>query len=127
MAIADGRVESTTHDRKNFWGKWKAYVKPRGVDPYLHNVDFSTIIREVSGFAGRVRERHLGRGDQVSSARVQTAIRAIGQTCELERGENPLYRAPQTYLRPLKHMFAGFRKDDKLPVPEIAIPVAVPE
>ena len=126
-AIANGRVESTSKDRKNFWLKWREYIKPRGVDPYLHNVAFDTIIREVGGFAGRVREGHLGRGHQVSAARVQAAVRAIGQTCELERRNNPLYRAPQTYLRPLEHMFAGFRKNDNLPVPEIAIPVAVPE
>ena len=38
-----------------FWKKWKEFVKPRGVDPYLHNVPFDTIIDEVGGFAGRVQ------------------------------------------------------------------------
>ena len=126
-AIANGRVESTAYDRKSFWGKWKEYIKPRRIEPYLTNIDFDTIIDKVSGFAGRVWEGYLGRGHQVSTARVQTAVRAIGQTCELDRGVNPLYRAPEKYLRPLEHMFAGFRKSDKLPVPEIAIPVGVPD
>lgn len=53
-------------------------------------------------------------------------IRAIGQTCELEQENNPLYQAPEQYLRPLELMFAGFSKDNKLPVPKLVVPVAVP-
>ena len=125
--IANGRVELTTADRTGFGQKWKEFVKPRGFDPYLHNVPFDTIIDEISGFDGWVRQGHLDHGHQVSTARVQTAIRDIGQTCKLERGINFLYRAPQKHIRPLIHMFTGFKKGGKLPVPEIAIPVGVPD
>ena len=41
-------------------------------------------------------------------------------------GTTLLYRAPERYLKPLELQFAGFRKKDPIPVPEIAVPVAVP-
>ena len=126
-AIGFGRVESTASERQNFWRRWKEYVRPIGVDPYLRNEEFGTIVRATTGFAGRVRAGHLGRGHTVTCPRVQTAVRAIGQTCELDLGYNPLHMAPDRYLKPLELMFAGFRRADPPPVPEIAIPVAVPE
>ena len=49
-----------------------------------------------------------------------------GQTCELDIGNNPLYRAPERYIKPLELLFAGYRKEDPIPVPEIAVPVGVP-
>ena len=127
-AIAHGRVAATSYERESFWTKWCGYVQSfEDVDPYLANEEFGAIVRAVTGFAGRVRQGHYGRGHQVSCARVATAVRAIGQTCEMERGYNPLYRAPEKYLKPIEIMFAGFRRDDPLPVPEIAVPVSVPE
>ena len=107
-AISFGRVELTTTERQNFWKKWCKYVEPIGVDPYIRNEEFGTIIRATTGFAGRVRAGHFGRGYQVTCPRVQTAVRAIGQTCELDLGHNPLHRAPDRSLKPLELMFAGF-------------------
>ena len=121
-------MTATTYERESFWAKWCGYVqKFEDVDPYLATECFDDIIRSVTGFAGQVRTGHYGRGNTVSCARVATAVRAIGQTCEMERGYNPLYRAPERYLRPIELMFAGFRRDDTIPVPEIAVPVSVPQ
>jgi len=96
-------------------------VQARNIYPYLRSVTFNNIIKKVCGFAGWVREGHLGRGNRVSCARAQTAVKAIGQTCELEKRYNPLYRAPEKYLKPLELMFAGLTREDKLPVPQIAV------
>ena len=126
-AIKNGRVALTTHNRTSFWKKWCTYVHACGIDPYLQCVFFGAIIENVSGFAGRVREGNLGRGHRVSCSRVQTAVRVIGQTCELEKGYNSLYRAPEIYLKPLELMLSGFTKEDKLLVPQITVPVVVPQ
>jgi len=50
---------------------------------------------------------------------------AIGQTCELDLGCNPLYRAHERYLKSIKLMFVDFRREDPLPILEIAISVGV--
>ena len=124
-SISFGRVESNSTERQNFWRKWCDYIKPWEYDPYLRNEDFGTVIRATNGFARRVRQGHLGRGNQVTCPKVQTAARAIGQTYELDLGFNPLYRAHERYLKPIEIMFSGFRQEDPLPVSEIAIPVGV--
>ena len=95
VAIKNGRVTSTTHDMTSFWSKWCTYVQSCNIDPYLQSVTFGNIIKNVCGFAGRVREGYLGRVDRVSCTQVQIAVRAIGQTCELDKGCKPLYRAPE--------------------------------
>jgi len=99
-SIANGRVSSTSLERENFCLKWCEYVRPLGIDPYLHDTEFNTIIRAVTGFGGRVRGGNFGRGHQVSCGRVAVAIWAIGQTCELDRGCNPLHRAPENTSSP---------------------------
>ena len=131
-AISFGRVESNTVKSQICWCKWKDYASKlkneqnQSVDCYLRNESFDNIICSVSGFAGRLQEGSLGRGNQISCPRVQTAVRTIGQTYELDLGHNPLYRAPKQYLMPLELMFAGFSWSDPIPVPEITISVAVP-
>ena len=62
----------------------------------------------------------------MSCAQVQTAIRAINQTCHLDRGKEPLYRSPGKYLKPLEIIFSGFTREDDAPVPELVVPVGVP-
>ena len=118
-------MAQTTNDRESFWRHWCQYI-PSYVDPYFEGESFDTIIEWVSKFAGRVRTGYFGRGNRVSCARVKTAIRAINQTCQLDRGKEPLYRAPEKYLKPLEITFAGFEREDEAPVPELAVPVGVP-
>lgn len=98
------------------------------VDPYLQDSLFRTKIRISTSFAARVREGYYGHGRQVGVGRVRTALRAVGQTCKLDIGVNPLYRkhADTKYLKPLERQLEGYRRNDPIPVPEIAIPVNVP-
>ena len=44
----------------------------------------------------------------------------------LDTGRNPIQYAPGRYLRPVKHQVATFRNEDPVPVPELAVPVALP-
>jgi len=119
------RVELTSSKRHSFWRKWCEYIKLWGYDPYLQNEDFDTVISATTEFAGRLRAGHIGRGNQVTCPKVQTAVRAIDQTCELSLGCNPLFRTHERYLKPIELMFADFRPEDPLPVPEIEIPVGI--
>ena len=122
-------MAQTTGDRQSFWRHWVEYcggftVK---VNPYLHMENFETINKSVACFAGWVRTGALGNRRQVSCARIQTAIRAINETFQLNRGTYPLYQATEKYLKPIELMFAGFAKEDKAPVPHIVVLVGVPE
>lgn len=125
--IAHGRVETTTSKRETFWASWCGYVDQIGVDPYLANEDFATIVRSATGFSGRVRCGYYARGRQVTGARVQVAVRAIDQTCKMEIKRNPLYHTPEQYLKPIKLIFAEFKRGDPIPVSEISVPVSVPQ
>ena len=53
------------------------------------------------------------------------SIRAIGQTCEMVLGANTLYRYPDRYLNSIDVTLSVFREIDKLPVLDVAVPVAV--
>ena len=120
-------MATTSIERDRYWDHWCEYTQPLGFDPYMQQEPHKRIVRVASGFAGRVRTGYYGRKRQVSCARVQVAMRAIGQTCELDLNRNPLYRAPEKYLKQLEIMFAGFRREDPIPLPEIAVPVSVPQ
>jgi hypothetical protein len=78
------------------------------------------------GFAERVRKGNYGRGKAVGVQQVTVALRAIGKTCELAGKPNPVYRAEQKYLLPIERQVECYRREDPPPVPELAVPVAVP-
>ena len=123
--IGTGRVAATTEDRLRFWQRWIQYVRPLPINPYLISTPFQPKIRAITGFAERVRSGYYGHGDRVSCGRVQTAIRAVSQTCELDNGESPIRKGPKEYLKPLELLFAGYRKQDPDSVPELAVPVTL--
>ena len=56
---------------------------------------------------------------------VLDALQAIGQTCELDIGDNPLKRDGQNYLKPLELQLAAYRREDPPPIPQLAAPVTL--
>ena len=76
-------------------------------------------------FTSRVRTGHYGCQRVVQVQTLSVAIRAIGKTCELVRGYNPTYRGPRQYIDPLEMQLKGMRREDPIPIPELAVPVAV--
>ena len=45
----------------------------------------------------------------------------------MERRYNPTLRSPRQYIAPLEMQMEGFWRADPIPVPELAVPVAVAE
>ena len=127
--IDAGIVESTSAERRKYWAHWARYARNLDICPYLgeDDVAWNARVRALTGFASRVRTGYYGRGNTVGVQTVQVALRAVGKTCELERGTNPTYRAPGRYIAQLEMQIEGYRRADPIPVPELAVPVAVAE
>lgn len=117
----------TTQERESFWEHWCSYVHPLQIDPYLQDTKYTTKVRVNTSIAAWVQEGYYGFGCQVSVLIVLTALRAIGHTCALGIGINPLYRhsANQRFVTPIKHLLASYQKEDLISVPEIVVPVRV--
>jgi hypothetical protein len=129
-----GRLEATSHGRKEYWDHWQRYAMPMGVDPYLQDTNFSKRIRLLSGFAARVRTGFYGAGRQVKTCTVSSALTGVGQTIALACNSNPTKIVGSKRLLPcLQIMLDGYRKvglptRKKLPlqldVPELLITTA---
>ena len=108
--INAGIVESNAAEQRKYWKHWAKYAGNLGVSPYLEEdeVAWDARVQDLTGFASRVRTGFYGQGNNVGVQTVQVALRAIGKTCEMERGTNPTYQAPRQYIAPLKMQMEGF-------------------
>ncbi len=88
-AFRAGRLEATSKGRATHWQNWCTYVRPMGVDLYLQQAPFTKSVRCLTGFAARTRTGYYGKGQQVQSSTVTSAITAIGQTISLACNNNP--------------------------------------
>jgi len=78
-------------------------------------------------FARRVREGKFGRGNQVQTGSVQTALGAIGKTIELAGLPNPLYQPGTTnYHASMAQQMETYKRSDPAAQPQVAIPVIIP-
>ena len=87
-----------------------------GVDPYLpeDSIKYSTCLRALSGFAGRVKTGYFGHGREVGTGTVSAALTAIGQKISMDRKHNPLKMdGSDKLLHPLAVMMSGLKKWDK--------------
>ena len=124
-----GRVASTTTKRDVCWTHWTNYVAPLQLDPFLQNTDYTTQVRAITGFAGRVRSGYYGRGRQITAPAVNTAITAVGTTIALATGHNPtkMVGAQDKLVPRLTQMLAGFKKEDPPTIKKLPIEVDIPE
>jgi len=106
---------------------WSCYSKSVGVDPLLEHTD--PLIRDVviTAFAARVRTGYYGRGDEIRVSGVTEAISAISKTIELAGYKSPVYRSPNVYNLSIQRLVEGYRREDPPSVPQLAVPVSVPE
>jgi hypothetical protein len=97
------------------------------VDPHLQGVDYTTRTRLLSGFAAGICSGDFGRGRQVTTQTVSSALTAVGQTIALAIGENPTKLTGSDKLIPrLSQMLDGWRKSDPATTKKLPAEADVP-
>ena len=124
----NGRVAASAKTRDAHWENWVKFTRPVGMDPYLQGTDYATRVRLLTGFAAYVRSGDAGRGRQVTTSTVSTAITAVGQTIALAVGHNPTKLAGSDKLIPrLAQTLDGWRKGDPPTAKKLPVEADVPE
>jgi hypothetical protein len=102
-AINNGVVVKTSRDRDKYWGHWVKYAS-----------------------AARVRTGTYGRGSKIKVSGVQDALSSITKTFQLAGKPSPLYRSEGVYTLMLERMIEGYRREDPQAVPQLAVPITLP-
>jgi len=124
--IRAGVVAATQATRDRYWRHWTQFL-PSNFNPYLQNLAEAQRLVVLQIFARRVREGKCGRGQQVQTGSVQTALGAVGKTIELAGFPNPLYRPGTTnYHASIALQMETYKRSDPATQPQVAVPVAIP-
>ena len=126
-AIRFGVVDKNTTTRIKYWNAWKQYCAYFKRSPYLETCTNLQQIIIITGFAARVRTGFYGRRCQVKAQTVADALAAISKTIELAGECSPVYKAKDTYVLPVERLMEGFRREDPPAIPQLAVPISVPE
>jgi hypothetical protein len=81
----------------------------------------------ITAFAARVRTGAYGRGDQVGVQTVTKALAAISKTCQLVGKQSPVTQTEGKYILPVERIVEGFKRQDPPAIPQMAVPIDVPE
>ena len=113
--------------RLKYWSHWIQYTGAFLQDKFLK--DCTTRQRNiiVTAFAARVRTGHYGRGHEIKVKSVKDALSAVSKTFQLAGESSPVYQANETYTIPVARLVEGYRREDPPPVPQLALPIIVPE
>ena len=127
-AFVSGRVAATSKNRDTQYANWCAFVRPLGVDPSLQKNPFHLRVRCLTGFTAITRSGYFGKGKQVQSGTVSTALTAVGKTVALAHGVNPT-KTPGSdkFLPRLQEMLAGWGKEDPATSKKLPVEADVPE
>lgn len=79
------------------------------------------------GFAAWVRTGAYGLGHKVKVQSVTDALAAVSKTIQLANKRSPIYKDETTYIVPLQRCVEGFRREDPPAIPQLALPLKVPE
>ena len=80
-----------------------------------------------TAFAARVRTGAYGQGDQVGVQTVTKALAAISKTCQLVGKQSPVTQTEGKYILPVERIVEGFKRQDPPAIPQMAVPIDVPE
>ena len=125
-AIRHGVVDQTNKKREKYWKHWKEHAKQFKAKPFLEGESSSDKIIIITTFGARVRTGCVGKGNTVKVQTVTDALSAISKTIELAGEPSPIYKAEKTYKVPVARLVEGFRREDPPPIPQLAVPIAVP-
>ena len=77
-------------------------------------------------FSARVRKGYYGKGLQIKVPTIvkallpiSTSIHMVGKSCSFKNREDD-------YILPVKHLTKGLHHKDPPPIPQLAIPISVP-
>ena len=126
-AIDNGVTAQTATDREKYWKEWICYAATWKIDPYLQQCDQLDIIIVVGAFAGRVRTGFFSRGLQIKVPTIAKALSAITTSIHMVGKSCPFKEAEDEYILPIKRLVEGLRRQDSPPIPQLAVPVSVPE
>jgi hypothetical protein len=126
-AIDNGVVASNTRTREKYWAHWKAYTANFQQEPYLQSCTNNQSIIIITAFAARVRTGYYGNGRTVTVQTVRDALSAVSKTFELVGLQSPILQTQGSYKVPVGRLVEGFKRQDPLAVPQLAIPIKVPQ
>jgi hypothetical protein len=120
-------VDQATRTRQKYWKHWVEYTKAFNQDPLLNNLDELQKLVILTAFAARVRSGYFGRGTQVRVPSVTEALSAVAKTLQLAGKPSPIHEAEGIYKIPVARLVEGYRRQDPPSVPQLAIPLSVPQ
>lgn len=126
-AIATGTTAAHARDRAKYWKHWEDYVNTCKINPFLHSVP--PLERDIilSGFAARIRAGSYGRARPIKVSSVQDGLSAVTKTLELAAQCSPIHRfGTDKYTTTFARLIEGWRREDPPVVPQLAVPVSVP-
>jgi hypothetical protein len=126
-AIDNGVVDQATRTRQKYWKHWIQYTTEFKQDPLLDRLNNLQKLVILTAFAARVRSGHFGRGSQVRVPTVTEALSAVAKTLQLAGKPSPIHEADGVYKVPVARLVEGYRREDPPSVPQLAVPVSVPE
>jgi hypothetical protein len=115
-AIDNGVVAANTKSRQKYWAHWTGYCRAFDQDAYLRSCSKLQNIIIITAFAARVRTGYYGLGHQVTVQTVADALSAVSATIMLAGEQSPVYQ----------RLIEGYRRQDPPAVPQLAVPVTVP-
>jgi hypothetical protein len=127
QAIDNGVVDQATRTRQKYWNHWVDYTSEFQQDPILEHLSELQQLVILTAFAARVRTGHYGRGSQVRVSTVSEALSAVAKTLQLAGKPSPIHEAEGIYKIPVARLVEGYRRQDPPSVPQLAVPVSVPE
>jgi hypothetical protein len=120
-------VDAATKSRQKYWSHWVDYTAAFQQSPLLENLTDMQKLVILTAFAARVRTGYFGRGSQVRVPSVTEALSAVAKTLQLAGEQSPIHEAEGIYKIPVARLVEGYRREDPPSVPQLAIPVSVPE
>ena len=126
-AINNGVVDQNNKTREKYWNHWKHYTNAFKIKPHLEQCSNAEKIILITGFAARVRTGYYGKGRTVRVQSVTKALAAISTTIELAGESSPIYKTEKNYKVPVARLIEGYRRQDPPSIPQLAVPITVPE
>ena len=127
QAINNGVVDAATKSRQKYWAHWVEYASAYNQSPLLDNLSDMHKLVIITAYAARVRTGYFGRGGQVRVPSVTEALSAVAKTLQLAGKQSPIHEADGVYKVPVARLVEGYRREDPPSVPQLAIPISVPE